>query len=1239
MKQTKKYIVLLITCMMLSIQVLSLQSSVMAAIEEQYNQKSQMTQEIPMEERVTRAELNVDEDTQNLSTIMENKNVEMKVVLDTSSAKYALYKNPYFEIEMPSSVQKVTLKDVKLVLEDELKMKEAKVTSKNGKQVIQITLQGEQTKYFNSNLQNGLSKNVIAKGANIVIKANIIVKQLTPSKTEKAVLYYTNEKINRYEKTSTEMEQKNPLKVALQSVGVVAEEKGVATADFTIVAPSGVTAATTITMNEEETELLNLTNETKQFIIPSNQAKKRITITGTVFNSDEENMSKISILGRIPSKETTKVDSSDSLGSTFDLALLSDIKVEGIDSDKVSIYYSENGAATNDLNNLQNAWKKEDIAFEKVKSYYIVLEENQELAKAKQVQFSYLAEVPARVAYDQKAIHTYKAYYQTKVQEATILASKTAGNVEITTGQGPKLTAKLEPMATSFREGQIVKMKVEVENKGVVTAENVTVKVPLPEYTSFVKYSQGSGFYEQKEQNKMIAIGNIEANNTKTVEYYLKIKEHIDGSMLSTVEHTSEEENENHTQLEEAAKYPKTIKTKVEITFQNGKDAISSNECEMNAQKGKIALSLYTDSLESKVLQKGEKVNYTLKISNISGEGDLKNVVVSIPLEKGLKFIEAGVKDSFAVQEESTKEVQYHEDTNSITVNFDTLSTYKIILVKAEIGDTQSKVSTMATCKAEGIEEHYSNTMEYKVEKPSIQISELIAEPKYVKEGETITYHFKITNDGNTVVKKLQIQNEIPSEVIFTKATYTYGENDETTSDVRNGKMTIVINQLAPGETTEVKVMVKAALLSDKKDKQVQNKMTVSASGIESKQTNTVTNIIEYHQVTHDKLISGGKDVTEQTNQAKPTSSTNPSTPTTPTNPSNPTTPEITETYKISGTAWIDKNKNGKREESEELLGNLKVMLIYKANNEIVKDKNTKEEKIATTNEKGEYQFENLEPNEYLVIFLYDAAKYNITDYQKEGVDESTNSDAINLKITLDGKQIYAGVANTIKLTDRNQRDIDIGLYLAEKFDLRLDKYIDKITLTTPTIGTRVTTYQNSKLEKPEILARNVGKSSIIVEYKIIVTNEGQVPGYATKIVDYLPEDMKFNTELNRDWYASDNNHTVYNTSLAEIKLNPGESKELTLVLSLNITEKNMGKIIRNQAEIYESYNEQGLEDFDSKPANKIESEDDLSGADILISVVTGKIVTYTVIALVVISLLIVGIVIIKRKVLTRESY
>ena len=124
------------------------------------------------------------------------------------------------------------------------------------------------------------------------------------------------------------------------------------------------------------------------------------------------------------------------------------------------------------------------------------------------------------------------------------------------------------------------------------------------------------------------------------------------------------------------------------------------------------------------------------------------------------------------------------------------------------------------------------------------------------------------------------------------------------------------------------------------------------------------------------------------------------------------------------------------------------------------------------------------------------------------------------------------------------------------------------------------------------------------MEYKIKVTNEGNVAGYAKNIVDYMPKGMQFISELNPSWYIAQNGN-IYSNELANTAINPGETKEIKLILLKNMTEENTG-INVNTVEIYETYNEYGINDIDSKENNQSDTEDDYSQTTTLIAVQAG---------------------------------
>ena len=240
------------------------------------------------------------------------------------------------------------------------------------------------------------------------------------------------------------------------------------------------------------------------------------------------------------------------------------------------------------------------------------------------------------------------------------------------------------------------------------------------------------------------------------------------------------------------------------------------------------------------------------------------------------------------------------------------------------------------------------------------------------------------------------------------------------------------------------------------------------------------------------------------------------------------------------------------------------------------------------------------------------------------------------MEMNIDGAEKIVAVSDTLDIKDSNMRNIDIGMYVAPKSDLSLEKYINKVTLTYGDT-TKTYDYNNAKIAKVEIPGKNISQATVVVEYKIVVKNEGDIANYVRKIVDYIPQDMKFNAELNKDWYQSSNGD-LYNASLANTELNPGESKEVTLTLTKKMTENGTG-IVNNNAEIYETYNKEGIKDIDSTEANKVSKEDDMSSADLVISIKTGEIVGIVGVISTLICIAIVGMAYIFYKKMKRIIY
>ena len=83
------------------------------------------------------------------------------------------------------------------------------------------------------------------------------------------------------------------------------------------------------------------------------------------------------------------------------------------------------------------------------------------------------------------------------------------------------------------------------------------------------------------------------------------------------------------------------------------------------------------------------------------------------------------------------------------------------------------------------------------------------------------------------------------------------------------------------------------------------------------------------------------------------------------------------------------------------------------------------------------------------------------------------------------------------------------------------------------------------------------------------------------------------------------------------VRFEPGEEKEVKLVLTKTMTNENAG-VVNNRAEIAEDYNEYGNSDINSTPNNNISGENDMGAADVIIGVSTGgSMVAYIVLVMI----------------------
>ena len=204
-------------------------------------------------------------------------------------------------------------------------------------------------------------------------------------------------------------------------------------------------------------------------------------------------------------------------------------------------------------------------------------------------------------------------------------------------------------------------------------------------------------------------------------------------------------------------------------------------------------------------------------------------------------------------------------------------------------------------------------------------------------------------------------------------------------------------------------------------------------------------------------------------------------------------------------------------------------------------------------------------------------------------------------------------------------------------FDLSLRKWVTQAIVIDEN-GQKITETGHGPYDDPEqvvkveLYRKNVNNVTVKFRYKIRVTNEGKIAGYAKEITDYVPDGLRFLPEDNPGWTDEGNN--VISTRLLEnTLLQPGEYAEVEVVLTWINSTDNMGEKV-NTAEISEDYNEYGVPDRDSTPDNQKKGEDDIDDAPVLLSVSTGQIRIYFTLGFIVLITIASGVVLIKKFVL-----
>lgn len=786
--------------------------------------------------------------------------------------------------------------------------------------------------------------------------------------------------------------------------------------------------------------------------------------------------------------------------------------------------------------------------------------------------FTYKIEIPENLGANKSMNSTYAIKIEDKAQKAATITLETPQKIEI------EVSAKA--ISDTIYEEQEVTFTVDVTNKSNVTAKNVSLEASLPEELELVS----------KPENF-----DIEAGKTVTKTITSKVKA-----------------------LPEETKQ-KDITTTIKAIPNGKEDQAKTVEVKNVVKQALIKATIedaYSDGAE--FIYEGGQLGYKTTITNVSDE-TLTNVVITSKLPEGTKLNtkEIGVYKYEATEDPDMMKVEKIDiDIKESEKNGSII----YIIPKLEKGQT---INIEIKMKADKLDKNvYEKEISYnevisinEMEDYTLRKDDIVIKPNYEisfsSENLTDSSRNTYVNPGDEISYTLNIKNKTRfTQDIEINISEITGLKQLTKVEeaISIGNSYAIKKEIKPEET--YRLDIKGIANDAKEEDSIINFKAIISQIIQDREGISETREIVLKEETTEYRIKGTK--TDEPDK--------------PVDPDKPDTP-TDKTYSISGTAWLDENEDGIKDEKEKLLKGIlvKIKQINKDNvAEYLKGEGGKEITAITDND-GKYEFKELKAGKYIIEFEYNTKTYKLTPV--------TNKDSVpTAPTTSEGTTVKT---DTLDVINENIENINIGLVLNSKFDLELNKYITKVTVQNNS-GTTEYNYKNEQLAKVEIKAKQMASSTVLVEYQIEVKNNGAVPGTATVIADYLPKGLKFNSEMNTNWYQGTDGN-LYTEELKDIMLEPGESKQVKLVLTKAMTSNSTGTFT-NAAEIYEDKNDFGLVDTNSTPANKEQKENDYSTAELIISTATGSPMMY--IGIIIISMLILGggIYLINKKVILEKN-
>ncbi len=273
-----------------------------------------------------------------------------------------------------------------------------------GVNVIAYDLYKENNKYFlkiyTSNVEDTLY--------NIRVSTNIYVNPMAISNLETFKLYAYNEDCNSYVISEKDTYDIN-------SNGNTTEEIGTYNTYFNLIAPETfITSQSASNYNVDENVSI------APNVADIDKDARSVDINVELFNNHKMVVSNVKVLGVIPFEGNTYAEGEGNLGSQFTTTMTNEgIKIPSELQGKVTVYYTENGNADENLEKAENGWTTTPDDFSKVKRYLIDFNTTA-IPSGRSYSFGYTVNIPEGISYNKTTYSEHAVYYSLNTTEGLL---------------------------------------------------------------------------------------------------------------------------------------------------------------------------------------------------------------------------------------------------------------------------------------------------------------------------------------------------------------------------------------------------------------------------------------------------------------------------------------------------------------------------------------------------------------------------------------------------------------------------------------------------------------------------------------------------------------------------------------------------------------------------------------------------------------------------------------------------